>query len=152
MLPYTIAQLVTEVPGKLHRTETDSIEVPELVNAPLKRSGALEVEDKGDIAGTNPVGQVGTVFDKGNHPLRSRSLLEKDIYVFQGRFEIPPRIVRMRIGVAADSIDTNIDPITYQPGGDRIPDGTLLPERASMEKLIDITVTFHYNGLLENLI
>jgi hypothetical protein len=69
MLPYTIAQLVTEVPGKLHRTETDSIEVPELVNAPLKRSGALEVEDKGDIAWTNPVGQVGSVFDKGNHPL-----------------------------------------------------------------------------------
>ncbi len=29
---------------------------------------------------------------------------------------------------------------------------TLLPERASMEKLIDITVTFNYNGLLENLI
>jgi hypothetical protein len=58
----------------------------------------------------------------------------------------------MRIGVAADSIDTKIDSITYQPGGDRIPDGTLLPERASMEKLIDISVTFHYNGLLENLL
>jgi len=152
MLPYTIAQLVAEVPGKLHRTETDSIEVPKLVNAPLKRSGALEVEDKGDIAGTNPVGQVGSVFDERNHPLRSRSLFEKYIDVFQRRFQKPPGVVRVRIGVAADGIDTKIDSITYQPWGDRIPDGTLLPERASVEKFIDIPVTFHYNGLLENLL
>ena len=120
------------------------------MDAAAQRHAAFEVEHEFNAAGLDFVGQIAAGLDHLDHPFGARRLFEKLIDLIEGGLQIAPGILRMGIGVAADSINGEVDAVADQARRDGVADGRFFADGCPIQLLIDIAVAFHHYMLLQH--
>ena len=120
------------------------------MDAAAQRHAAFEVQDEFNSAGLHFVGEIAAGLDQLDHPLGARRLFQKLIDLVEGGFQVAPGILGVRIGIAADRINAEVDAVADQSRRDGVADGRFFADGCPIQLLIDITVPFHHYILLQH--
>jgi hypothetical protein len=116
------------------------------VNAAAQRHAAFEVEQKLDRARLDFFRQVGARFDHLNHALGARRFIEKLVDLVERGFQISSRILRVRIGIAADRIDRHVDAVPDQTWCYRVAYRRFFPDRGAIELFVDVAMPLDHHA------
>jgi len=82
---HAIGEFVSQIPGDLHCSETQAVEIPEIFNAALERPTALEAEHEMDGFRRGSGGHIFAVQDQFHLTLGRRDLLAQAVDVLERR-------------------------------------------------------------------
>ena len=143
VLPDAIAEFIAQVPGGLHRTHAQAVEVAQLREATLQGLAAFEVQDEFHVIVQARGRQVATGLHQREAAARCGHLLQELVEVVERALEESPRVLRVCPRVAADRIDRQVDPVADQPGHDRIGEGAGLAHQRPVHLLVDVAMAFY---------
>ena len=142
IFPDAVPQLIAEIPGQLHRAKPQTVEIPQLMDAALKRHAPFEVQNEFDRARLDFIGQVAAGLDHRDHPFGARCFLQEHIDLIEGGFQITAGVLGVGVRVAANGIYTDVDAVADQSRCDGISYRRWLADGGTVELLVYIAMTF----------
>ena len=98
----------------------------------------------------NFVGEIAAALDHLDHPFGARRLFQKLIDLVESGFQVAPGVLRVRIGIPADSVNTEVDVVADQSRRDGVAHRRFFADGRPIQLLIDIAVPFHHYILLQH--
>jgi hypothetical protein len=142
-----VRQLVAQIPGDLHRPQTEAVEVAQVFEASLQRFAALEAQDEVHRVGRRHRGQILAMQDQLHLSLRGRHFRAQGVDVLQRSMQKAIGPIRVGQAVAGDGIEGRGDVGALQARQRDVQHRILLSLGGEIIHLEHIAVPFHDDRL-----